>query len=43
VYIGAQEQDLEFLTQSAIADACTPENPRDAVVGEVIDIYKSIL
>ncbi|MBB5335205.1 lactaldehyde reductase [Pectinatus brassicae] len=41
--LGVQEKDIEFLAQSAIADACTPGNPRDVTLDEVIGIYKSIL
>jgi lactaldehyde reductase len=40
---GVQEKDLDFLAASAIADACTPGNPRDATKEQIIDIYKSIL
>lgn len=41
--IGVQEKDLQFLADSAIADACTPGNPRDATAAQIVDIYKSIL
>lgn len=41
--LGVQEKDLDFLAASAIADACTPGNPRDVVKEEVISIYQSIL
>ncbi len=41
--IGVQEKDLEFLADSAIADACTPGNPRDVTAAQIVDIYKSIL
>ena len=40
--IGVQEKDLQFLADSAIADACTPGNPRDVSKEEVIEIYQSI-
>ena len=41
--IGVQEKDLQFLADSAIADACTPGNPRDVTAAQIVDIYKSIL
>ncbi len=40
--LGVQEKDLDFLAASAMADACTPGNPRDASKEEIIAIYKSI-
>ena len=41
--IGVQEKDLQFLADSAIADACTPGNPRDVTATQIVDIYKAIL
>lgn len=38
-----QEKDLEFLSESALADACCPGNPRDTTIPEIIDLYKSLL
>ena len=40
--IGVKEEDLELLAESAMADACTPGNPRDASIAEILEIYKSI-
>ena len=40
--IGVKEEDLEALAESAMADACTPGNPRDTSVAEILEIYKSI-
>ena len=40
--IGVKEEDLEALAESAMADACTPGNPRDTNVAEIFEIYKSI-
>ena len=40
--VGVQEKDLDFLAASAMADACTPGNPRDVTKEEIIAIYKSI-
>jgi lactaldehyde reductase len=38
--IGVKEEDLEALAQSALVDACTPGNPRDTNVEEILAIYK---
>ena len=38
-----KEEDLSFLADSALADACYPGNPRSATKDEVIAIYKSLL
>lgn len=40
--IGVKEEDLKALAESAMADACTPGNPRDTNVEEILEIYKSI-
>ncbi|EHI97512.1 lactaldehyde reductase [Clostridium sp. DL-VIII] len=40
--IGVKEEDLKALAESAMADACTPGNPRDTNVSEILEIYKSI-
>lgn len=40
--IGVKEEDLEALAESAMADACTPGNPRDTSIEEILEIYKSI-
>ncbi|MCH4166387.1 MAG: lactaldehyde reductase [Megasphaera sp.] len=41
--LGVKEKDIDFLADSAIADACTPGNPRDVTKDEVVALYKSIL
>ena len=38
--IGVKEDDLQALAESAFADACTPGNPRDTNVEEILEIYK---
>ncbi|GKU28770.1 lactaldehyde reductase [Clostridium folliculivorans] len=38
--IGAKEEDLEKLAKMAYADVCTPGNPRDTSVEEILAIYK---
>ena len=40
---GVQEKDIDFLAESAMADACTPGNPRDGTKEDIVKIYKSIL
>jgi lactaldehyde reductase len=38
-----KEEDLDFLSESAFADACRPGNPRDTSVEEIKALYKSLL
>lgn len=40
--IGVKEEDLGALSESALADACTPGNPRDTSAEEIYEIYKKI-
>src|SRR5574344_425299 len=40
--LGVKEKDLDFLAKSAMADACTPGNPRDVTHDQIVEIYKSI-
>ena len=35
--------DLDFLAESAYADACRPGNPRDTSVEEIKELYKKLL
>ena len=39
---GVKREDIPFLAESAFNDACTPGNPRDASMEEIIGIYESI-
>ena len=39
---GVKREDLPFLAESAFNDACTPGNPRDVSLEEIIGIYESI-
>lgn len=41
--VGVKESDLKFLAESAMADACTPGNPKDPTLDDIINIYKSIM
>ena len=38
-----KEEDLDFLSKSALADACCPGNPRETTVEEIKELYKSLL
>ena len=38
-----KEEDIQFLAESAFADACRPGNPRDTSVEEIVDLYKALI
>ena len=38
-----KEEDVQFLAESAFADACAPGNPKDASVEDIVALYKSLL
>ena len=38
-----KKEDLDFLAESAYADACRPGNPRDTSVEEIKALYESLL
>lgn len=38
-----KEEDVQFLSESAFADACCPGNPRDTSVEEIAALYRSQL
>ena len=38
-----KREDLDFLAESAYADACRPGNPRDTSVEEIAALYRSML
>ena len=38
-----KEEDVAFLAESAYADACRPGNPRDTSVGEIAELYRSLM
>lgn len=40
---GVKEEDIDFLAESAMKDACTPGNPKDPTKEDIINIYKSVL
>ena len=39
----AREEDVQFLSESAYADACCPGNPRDTSVEEIAALYRSLM
>ena len=38
-----KEEDLDFLAQSAAADACEPGNPRRASIDEFKDMFRKLM
>ncbi|MCD8295351.1 MAG: lactaldehyde reductase [Clostridia bacterium] len=38
-----KEEDIDFLADSAMADACCPGNPKDPTKEDVVALYKSLL
>lgn len=38
-----KEEDLEFLAQSAAADACTPGNPKDATIDDYKTMFRQLM
>ena len=41
--LGVKESDLERLADAAMADVCTPGNPRDCTREEVLELYRKAL
>ena len=41
--LGIQESDLERLSQAALADVCTPGNPREVTQEQIYELYKQVL
>ena len=41
--LGITEQDIPALAEQAIADVCTPGNPREVTKEDIIGLYKQIL
>lgn len=39
--LDVKEEDLERLAKSAFEDVCTPGNPREVKLSEILDLYKS--
>ncbi len=38
-----KEDDLDYLTESAMVDACTPGNPKDPSKEDILALYKSLM
>ena len=38
-----KEEDVQFLSESAYAEACRPGNPRDTSVEEIAELYRSLI
>lgn len=38
-----KEEDVEFLAESAYADACRPGNPKETCVEDIIKLYRSMM
>lgn len=38
-----KEEDVQFLSESAFADACCPGNPRDTSLEEIAELYRSLM
>ena len=41
--VGVKEEDIPFLAQSAMDDACRPGNPKDPTLEDIKALYKSML
>ena len=41
--VGVKEEDIDFLADSAMADACTPGNPKVPTKEDIVALYKSML
>ena len=40
---GLKEEDLDFLSESAHADACAPSNPREASVEDIKSLFRKLM
>lgn len=38
-----KKEDIDFLADSAVADACCPGNPREVTKADVVKLYKSLM
>lgn len=38
-----KEEDIDFLAESAMGDACTPGNPREPKKEDIIEMYRSLM
>ena len=38
-----KEEDLDFLAESAFADACCPGNPKDTSVADLKELFRKLM
>ena len=41
--VGVKAEDIDFLADSALADACTPGNPKDVTKADIVALYESMM
>ncbi len=41
--VGVKEEDIDFLADSAMADACTPGNPKAPTKDDIVKLYRSMM
>ncbi len=41
--LGIGEKDIQALSEQAIADVCTPGNPRDVTIEDIVTLYQKVL
>ena len=41
--LGVKSEDLPKIAEDAFKDVCTPGNPRDASISEIIELYQSLM
>ena len=41
--VGVKYEDIDFLAESAMKDACTPGNPKDPTKEDIVRLYKSLM
>lgn len=41
--LGITEKDIPALAEQALADVCTPGNPREVTLDDIVALYKKVL
>ena len=41
--LGITEKDIPVLAEQAFTDVCTPGNPRDVTLDDIVALYKKVL
>lgn len=41
--LGVKEEDFVKIAEDAYKDVCTPGNPRDSSINEIINLYRSLM